>query len=113
MNIDNKVLRILDTAQTGHTPTKEECIFLLHFPETSIETGFVRAVADSITRRRFNNEGIVLGQIGVEIAPCPGKCKFCSFGEGHTAFESSVMSDEDILRSADSFTTSGELYALF
>ena len=69
--------------------------------------------ADSITRRRFNNEGIVLGQIGIEIAPCPGKCKFCSFGEGHTTFESSVMSDEEILRSADNFTASGELYALF
>jgi len=113
MKIDKKVVSLLDMAQTGRAPAKEECVFLLEFPETSLEAALLRAVADSITRRRFNNEGIVLGQIGIEIAPCPGKCKFCSFGEGHTTFESSVMSDEDVLRSADNFTASGELYALF
>ncbi len=113
MRTDKKAVSLLDMAQIGRAPTKEECVFLLQFPEISIEAALLRAVADSITRRRFDNEGIVLGQIGIEIAPCPGKCKFCSFGEGHTTFESSVMSDEDILRSADNFTASGELYALF
>ena len=113
MEIDKKVARILDMAQAGRAPTKEECVYLLQFPETSLEAALLRAVSDSITRRRFNNEGIVLAQIGIEIARCPGRCKFCSFGEGHTAFEPSVMSDEDILRSADNFTASGDLYALF
>ena len=113
MKIDNKVASLLDMAQTGRAPTKEECVFLLQFPETSLEAALLRAVSDSITRRRFNNEGIVLAQIGIEIAACPGRCKFCSFGEGHTAFEPSVMSDENILRSADNFTASGDLYALF
>ncbi len=113
MKMDKKVVTLLDMAQTGHAPTKAECVFLLQLPETSLEAALLRAVADSITRRRFNNEGIVLGQIGIEIAPCPGKCKFCSFGEGHTTFQSSVMSDEEILSSADNFTASRELYALF
>ena len=113
MKIDKKIASLLDRAQTGRAPTKEECVFLLQLPETSLEAALLRAAADSITRRRFNNEGVVLGQIGIEIAPCPGKCKFCSFGEGHTTFQSSVMSDEEILRSADNFTASKELYALF
>jgi biotin synthase len=113
MEIDKKVARILDVAQAGRAPTKEECVFLLQFPETSFEAALLRAAGDSITRRRFDNEGIILAQIGIEIAHCPGGCKFCSFGEGHTAFEPSVMSDEDLLRSADSFTVSGDLYALF
>ncbi|MEI8123449.1 MAG: radical SAM protein [bacterium] len=113
MKAEKKLLSILDAAQTGRAPTQEECVFLLQCPETSLEASLLRAVADSITRRQFNNEGIVLGQIGVEISPCPGKCKFCSFGEGHTAFEASAMSDADILCCADSFTGSGELYALF
>jgi biotin synthase len=113
MKIDQKVLSLLDAAQAGRAPAKDECVTLLQFPETSLESAFLRIIADSITRRRFSNEGIVLGQIGVEIAPCPGNCRFCSFGEGHTTFESSVMSDEDILHSADNFTGSGDLYALF
>jgi biotin synthase len=113
MKADRKVLNLLDMAQTGRAPGKEECAFLLQFPETSLEVALLRAVSDSIARQRFNNEGIVLGQIGVEIAPCPGMCKFCGFGEGHTTFEPSIMSDEDILLNADSFTASGELYALF
>ena len=113
MKIDRKVLSLLDMAQTGRAPTKEECVFLLQFPETSLEAALLRGVSDSITRRRFDNEGIVLAQIGIEIAACPGRCRFCSFGEGHTAFEPSVMSDEEILRSAGNFTASGDLYALF
>jgi biotin synthase len=113
MKADKGVLNLLNRAQTGRALSKEECVFLLQFSETSLEAALLRAVSDSITRQRFNNEGIVLGQIGVEIAPCPGMCKFCGFGEGHTTFEPSLMSDEDILRNADSFTISGELYALF
>jgi len=85
----------------------------LAFPETSIEASLLRAVAGTTSRHRFRNEGIILGQIGVEISACPGKCKFCSFGEGHTAFEPSMMLDDDILASAANFTASEELYALF
>jgi biotin synthase len=113
MEINKKVAHILDTAQAGRAPTKEECVHLLQFPETSLEVALLRAAGDSITRPRFNNEGIILAQIGIEIARCPGGCKFCSFGEGHTAFEPSVMSDEEILRSAENLTASGDLYALF
>jgi biotin synthase len=113
MKADRKVLSILDKAQTGRAPGKEECVYLLQFPEASLESALLRAVSDSITRQRFDHEGIILGQIGVEIAPCPGMCKFCAFGEGHTTFEPSLMSDEDILRNAEEFTSSGELYALF
>ena len=113
MRIDAQVERIISAAQEGRAPPKDDASLLLRFPETSLEASLLRAVADGTSRRRFKNEGIVLGQIGVEIAACPGKCKFCSFGEGHTAFDPSVMSDQDILRSAANFMASGELYALF
>ena len=113
MNIDKKAARLLDVAQAGRAPRKEECAFLLGLPETSLEAGLLRAVGDSITRRRFNNEGMVLAQIGIEIAACPGRCKFCSFGEGHTAFQPSTMTDENILQRAAELTASGDLYALF
>lgn len=113
MNVDKRVLGILEAAQEGVAPNRDECVFLLQFPETSLEAALLRAVADASTRRRFNNSGILFGQIGVDIAACPGKCKFCAFGEGHTTFEPSVMSDEEILHGVDDFTNTGELYALF
>ena len=82
MDIDKKVARILDIAQAGRAPTKEECVFLLQFPETSLEAALLRAVSDSITRRRFNNEGIVLAQIGIEIAPLSGRVQVLQFRRG-------------------------------
>ncbi|MDD4018668.1 MAG: hypothetical protein PHV28_12080 [Kiritimatiellae bacterium] len=101
MNVDKRVQAIFEAAQNGVAPNRGDCVFLLQFSENSLEAALLRAVADVSTRQRFSNAGIVLGQIGVEIAARPGKCKFCSFGEGHTAFEPSAMSDEDILRCAD------------
>ena len=113
MRIDTDVKRIIEAAQDGSPPTKGDCTHLLGFPETTIEASTMRAVADAVSRQRFNNAGMLLGQIGIEIAPCPGKCKFCSFGEEHTDFESSMLSDDDILARGRNFTASGELYALF
>lgn len=113
MNVDPRVERILNSACEGKAPTQADCTVLLGFPETSLEASLLRSVADDTSRQRFQNGGIVLGQIGVEIAACPGKCKFCSFGEGHMVFEPTVMSDEDILKSAIGFTSTGDLYALF
>ena len=113
MRVDVTIARILDDAWDCRPPTKEECACLLRVAEHSLEASLLRAVADAVTRKRFRNEGIVLGQIGVAIDACPGKCKFCSFGEGHTAFTPGVLSDADILRSVADFTASGDLYALF
>lgn len=112
MKMDDTFLDLIERIQSGHTTTTKECAFLLQFPETSLEAGVTRAVADSISRERFNNTGMVFGQIGFEIAPCPGKCKFCSFSEEHTQFQASSMTDEDILTAADGFTASGDLFAL-
>lgn len=113
MKIDAQVLKILDGAQAGVAPSKTDCITLLECPTTSTEASVLRGAADSLMRQRFGNEAIILGQIGIEIDACSGRCKFCSFGEGHTDFEPSAKSMEEILHCADEFTQSGDLYALF
>ncbi len=112
-NIDENIYRILQRARDGLAPSKTECIAMLECPPTSSEASIMRAVADALTRQRFQNQSMVFGQIGIEIHACPGKCKFCTFGEGHTKFESSEMSFEDILVCAQNFIASGELNALF
>ena len=97
----------------GHAPSKSDCLALLSCTPTSGEATLIRGAADAITRSRFGNGGIVQGQIGIEIDKCPGQCKFCSFGEQHTAFQRSTMPVEEVLASAHKFTESGDLFALF
>lgn len=113
MEIDNNLQAVLERALDGKTPSREDCVMMLECAPTSIEAALLRGVADAIARRRFGNEAIILGQIGVDIAACPGGCKFCSFGEGHTQFQPHAMTMEEILHQAGRFTASGDLYALF
>jgi biotin synthase len=113
MKADTAVLRILEGIQEGKTLTQSDCALLLHFPETSLEASLLRSIADVSSRERFGNNGYILGQIGIEIAACPGNCGFCGFGEGHTLFAPQKMSPEVIVQSADNFTQSQELHSLF
>ena len=73
-------------------PGKADCRYLLELPTDSLEIEVVRSVANTVARCRFNNEAILLGQIGIDAFPCPGKCGFCAFGEGHTGFTESYLS---------------------
>jgi biotin synthase len=113
MTISTLVLDILAKADENCPPSKQECCRLLSFREQSLETGVLMAAADHISRRRFNNNAVLLGQIGIETRPCPGRCKFCAFGEGHTLFERSQLSMEQILERALAFSERGDLCALF
>jgi len=104
---------ILQGALAGQAPSRRDCVRLLELLPGSVEAGLLRSVADVVMRRRFANRGIILGQIGVEIGPCPGQCKFCSFGDGHTAFAAQTMSGEEILERARGFAAGADLFALF
>jgi biotin synthase len=113
MRLPERLSRIFSLALDGRGPTKDECMYLLEFPEQSLEARFLMAVADETSRRRFGNEAMLLGQIGIETAPCPGNCGFCVFGEDHTRSPRNQMSLDEILTRAKGFSRSGDLYALF
>jgi biotin synthase len=113
MQIDRSVLEILERAEENYPPTKQECCQLLSCPEQSLETGILMAVADHISRRRFANKAMLLGQIGIETTPCPGRCKFCAFSADNPMPESGQLSMEQILLRARAFSEGGDLYALF
>jgi hypothetical protein len=72
MKCDQQVLHVPDAAQTGHAPTRDECVSLLSLPETSYAAALLRAVADGVTRRRFDNEGNVLGRSAWRSRRAPG-----------------------------------------
>lgn len=113
MKIAPRVARILDRAEQGSAPSRQECIHLLEYPAESLEASATRAVADILARRRFDNTGILQAQIGFETFPCPGNCGSCVFGEGHATLAPSTLSDQEIVRQAVAFTAGGDLRALF
>jgi biotin synthase len=113
MRLPSSLDHILGRALDGQAPSREDCAQLLGFPAESLEASAIRAVADAVSRRKFGNQAMLLGQIGIETAPCPGKCGFCVFGEGHTQFEASRLSTAEIIARARAFAERGDLYALF
>jgi len=104
---------VLAAALDGTGPSRDDCVYLLSFAETSPEAGVIRGVADAVSRRRFNNEAILLGQIGIETFACPANCRFCVFGKGHTRFPETRLTTEEIVGRARGFASGGDLYALF
>lgn len=113
MRLQTVVQNILDRALDGCAPSREDCVTLLRVRSDSLEARCLTAVADTISRHRFGQEAILLGQIGVETAPCPGNCGFCVFGEGHSGFQRNRLSSAEIVARARAFSRGGDLYALF
>lgn len=110
---DKKLLAVLEKAINGESPNKEECQYLLEFDEVSLEASWIRSAANEIMRKKNDNSAIILGQVGISVSSCAGGCKFCTFGEGHTAFTPFCLTDEEIHQKISSFRDKDDLYGLF
>jgi biotin synthase len=60
-----------------------------------------------VSRRRFNNNALLLGQIGVDMAPCDGDCAFCFFAKSHTSIEASLLPTEEVIARCERFAKGG------
>jgi biotin synthase len=98
---------ILDMALENCAPSKQDARYLLRFAPESLEAAVIRSVADQTTRKRFDNTGIVMGQIGLEMAPCPGACRFCMFSVDNGPVPLTQMPREDVRAAADAFARGG------
>jgi biotin synthase len=112
MQLSGTLQGILNRALEQKAPDREEMIHLLQYPEQSLESGLIRAVANKITRERSHNLASIAGQIGYATSPCEGDCKFCVFGAGHTTFPVVNMSLKEVAEYARAFTKSGMLSGL-
>lgn len=113
MKMDSKTTAILERCLGGTAASRDDCLHLLSFPETSLEASAMRAVADHATRGRFANRPMLLAQIGIENFPCPANCGFCAFGEKHSALPPHLMQDEEIVARAEAMTRDRDVFALF
>lgn len=113
MKLHSETLRILEHALSGNAPNRKDCLYLLDLNPNSFEAAALIATADTITRKRFANQGLIQGQIGIGAEPCPGKCQFCTFGSSHAVLPPEEMRLEEIVQRAREFTAGGILNALF
>ena len=111
--LPDRLDRILKSALQGRSPSKEDCVHLLNLPCESLEASVLMAVTDAVSRRRFGNNAILLGQIGIDTAACPGNCRFCVFGKDHTSMQPGLLTLDEIRRRTHSFADAGDLFALF
>ena len=113
MKITTQLDKILEKAWSGIPLDRQDCRYLLSIDEKSFESGILRTAAASINRSKNDNSAIILGQIGVDVKPCPGGCKFCTFGEDHTQFKEIHISDEELEEKMTSFCKYDDLYGLY
>ena len=111
--MDMQFQEILEKAENGQPLSRKDCGYLLRLDEKSFEAGLLRATAASIIRKKNENSAIILGQIGIDIKPCPGGCRFCTFGEKHTHFHRVQMSEEELAKEIEAFCHYGDLYGLY
>ena len=107
MKPDRRVDGILREAMQGKAIGKAEAEHLLTFSENSLEAALLRATADFVSRRKFQNQGLLLGQIGVDMSPCDGDCAFCFFAKSHTSVTPSVLATEEIIARCHRFAEGG------
>ena len=108
-----KVWPVLEKALNGEALSRATLVRLAELSEHSLESGLVRAVADTVTRRRFGNKAMLLWQAGVESHPCPADCAFCGFGQSQFTGQPQRMDDENLDRLAGEAAASERLYAFF
>ena len=106
-------LNTIERAENREELRREELIELLRYSEISPEADRIRGLANQISRERFRNRGVILGQIGYETAPCPGNCQFCAFGADITTLPENRPSMGEIRRLAEGFLAHKTLFALF
>ena len=92
---------------------RDEIIRLLAIPENHPDALALRRAADALSRKRFDNRRLLLGQIGVEAHGCPGECHFCAFAKNTFAVTDVSMDIPTVVETALRFTGKGELFALF
>ncbi|MDI9433958.1 MAG: radical SAM protein, partial [Planctomycetota bacterium] len=85
MSVEKRIEGLLRETTNGRPITKTEAQMLLALPENSLEAALLRSTADQVSRQRFGNRGLLLGQIGVDMEPCDGDCAFCFFAKSHTS----------------------------
>ncbi|HPJ96093.1 MAG TPA: hypothetical protein PK022_02210 [Syntrophales bacterium] len=97
-SIHADIIEILQKGREGTGINREEALKLLLLPLHGPGVYLAMAAADGLSRERFGGKGENHFHIGLNVAPCPINCRFCSLAQKAGVFrESTPFSEEQIL----------------
>jgi biotin synthase len=102
------IKKIIKKSLEGITLTKDEISSLFRVRLFSDEAAMIIAASRKKSESASNNRAEVHAQVGLNIAPCPKNCAFCSFAVKNKVFEEriEITLDEAIIK-AKEFETDG------
>jgi len=99
MKIDTKIITYVKKVFDGSVLNRDEINYFLTVTPHSVESGYIMASADSISRLASNGKAEVHAQIGVNLAPCPKNCSFCAFAAQNKVFtQKTELTMEEIIQ---------------
>jgi biotin synthase len=99
MQISSSIQDILSKVLNGLLLTRADIVYLLKMNRHSMDAGLIMAAANTISREAAGGWAEVHAQIGLNLAPCPKDCSFCSFAASNGVFKQrSELPVEDVVR---------------
>jgi len=99
---------ILKKSLEGISLNKDEISSLFRIPLFSEESAMILAASRRKSESASNGLAEVHAQVGLNIAPCPKNCAFCSFAAKNKVFTESVeISADEAVTKAKQFETDG------
>ena len=101
MDQNSKMLidRVRTMSLNGEDIDRDSVLSLLRLDPYSEECRYLGKAARDVARELGKNKGAVSSSIGLDLAPCPVSCKFCSLGEKWGLIDKEyVISDERVIR---------------
>lgn len=99
---------VLNKAESGEILSREDARQLLGLSNGSEAYYRLLGIANRDARKRFLGRGSIFAQIGMDAAPCPANCAFCSLAED--AFDPKnqfALSLDDVTQMVDQLVPAG------
>lgn len=99
---------ILERGAGAEGIDRNQALALMALPLHAKETYALMETAQALSREHFGQKGENHFHIGVNVAPCPMNCKFCSLAKAAGVFKDDIVfSDEQILTWAQEAESQG------
>ena len=97
----------------GQVLDRSDIIALLDIPVGSEDDQYLRAAARDAAARITGNCGYLWCAVGMDYAPCPMNCRFCSFGEAwHLIPAPRHVTEDEILDHVRQYVAGGAAYVV-
>lgn len=102
------VRKIIDKAFSGDILDAEEIALLFSVPLFSYDSALIQSAARQMCKDVSNGLAEIHAQVGLDIAPCPRNCRFCSFAFCNGVFSENIeLTIEEVINRACDFESEG------